>query len=133
MKSYQIGADKFSITLSVVCAFHCLILPIIISLAPTLAALNLDDERFHFWMVVAVLPISVYGLTFGCKKHKRYQLLILGFVGLSLLISALLLEDLLDALNFMLINEKSLTLLGAIFLATGHWFNYRLCLENECR
>ena len=88
MKSYQIGADKFSITLSVVCAFHCLILPIIISLAPTLAALNLDDERFHFWMVVAVLPISVYGLSLGCKKHKRYQLLILGFVGLSLLISA---------------------------------------------
>jgi len=133
MKSYQIGADKFSITLSVVCACHCLILPVIISLAPTLAALNLDDERFHFWMVAVVLPISVYGLTLGCKKHKRYQLLILGFVGLSLLISALLLEDLLDALHFMLINEKSLTLLGAIFLATGHWFNYRLCLKNECR
>ena len=83
-------------------------------------------------MVVAVLPISVYGLTLGCKKHKRYQLLILGFVGLSLLISALILEDLLDALNLIMINEKSLTLLGAMFLATGHWFNYRLCLRNEC-
>ena len=132
MKSYQMGADKFSITLSVVCAFHCLILPVLITLAPTLAALNLDDERFHFWMVVAVLPISVYGLTLGCKKHKRYQLLFLGFVGLSLLISALLLEDQLDVLNSSVINEKSMTLLGAIFLATGHWLNYRLCLRNDC-
>ena len=127
------GADKFSITLSVVCAIHCLILPVIISLAPTLAALNLDDERFHFWMVVAVLPISIYGLTLGCKKHKRYQLLILGFVGLSLLMSALFLEAQLNLLDYMLISEKSLTLLGAIFLATGHWFNYRLCLKNKCR
>ena len=132
MKSYQMGADKFSITLSVVCAFHCLILPVLITLAPTLSALNLDDERFHFWMVVAVLPISVYGLTLGCKKHKRYQLLFLGFVGLSLLISALLLEDQLDVLNSSVINEKSMTLLGAIFLATGHWLNYRLCLRNDC-
>lgn len=132
MKSYQMGADKFSITLSVVCAFHCLILPVLITLAPTLAALNLDDERFHFWMVVAVLPISVYGLTLGCKKHKRYQLLFLGFVGLSLLISALLLEDQLDVLNSSVINKKSMTLLGAIFLATGHWLNYRLCLRNDC-
>ena len=132
MKSYQMGADKFSITLSVVCAFHCLILPVLITLAPTLAALNLDDERFHFWMVVAALPISVYGLTLGCKKHKRYQLLVLGFIGLLLLISALLLEDQLDVLNSSVINEKSMTLLGAIFLATGHWLNYRLCLRNDC-
>ena len=67
MKSYQIGADKFSITLSVVCAFHCLILPVIISLAPTSAALNLDDEG-SILDGRSCSSNSVYGLTLVVKN-----------------------------------------------------------------
>ena len=88
-----------------------------------MAALQLDNEAFHFWILVAVIPTSVYALTLGCKQHKRYRLLILGFIGLGLLVLALALGE--ERIGEA--GEKILTLIGAGFVAFGHWFNYRLC------
>ena len=93
MKSHQKIADKLAIGLSLACVLHCLALPIMLVLLPSLAALNLDNEAFHLWMVVAVLPSSIYALTMGCKQHKRYQLLVWGIVGLALLVLALALGE----------------------------------------
>ena len=80
-------------------------------------------EAFHLWMVVAVIPSSVYALTLGCKQHKRYRLLIWGCIGLTLLVMALVLGEERIGEN----GEKILTVLGASFVAVGHWFNFRLC------
>lgn len=121
--------DKVSIGLSLMCAIHCLILPLILVLLPSLAALELDDEAFHIWMLVAVLPTSIFALTIGCKRHKRYHLLAIGVAGLTLLITAVLLgHELIGEYG-----EKILTLLGASLIATGHFFNFRLCRQhNDC-
>lgn len=123
MKSYQKITDKLAIGLSLACVIHCLALPVMLVLLPTLAALNLDNEAFHLWMVVAVLPSSLYALTMGCKQHKRYQLLIWGIVGLALLVLALALGE--ERIGEW--GEKTLTVLGATLVAVGHWFNFRLC------
>ena len=109
------------------CAIHCLALPLLLILLPSIAALQLDNEAFHLWMVVAVLPTSIYALTLGCKQHKRYQLLILGFTGLALLVIALVLGE--ERIGEA--GEKILTALGAGFVAIGHWFNYRLCRAQK--
>ena len=89
MNTTQVVTDKLAIGLSLGCAIHCLSLPILLALLPSMTALQLDNEAFHFWMLVAVIPTSVYALTLGCKQHKRYRLLILGFIGLGLLVMAL--------------------------------------------
>ena len=127
MKTVQAITDKLAIGLSLMCAIHCLAITSLIALLPSLVALGLDNEVFHLWMVVVVLPSSVYALTLGCKQHKRYRLLIWGCIGLTLLVMALVFgeerigED----------GEKILTVLGAGFVAVGHWFNYRLCQEQK--
>ena len=127
MKTVQAITDKLAIGLSLMCAIHCLAITSLIALLPSLVALGLDNEVFHFWMIVVVLPSSVYALTLGCKQHKRYRLLIWGCIGLTLLVMALVLgeerigED----------GEKILTVLGAGFVAVGHWFNFRLCQEQK--
>ncbi len=123
MKTTQMLTDKLAIGLSLTCAIHCLALPLLLILLPSMAALQLDNEAFHLWMVIAVLPTSIYALTLGCKQHKRYQLLILGSIGLLLLIMALALGE--ERIGEA--GEKILTVLGASFVAIGHWFNYRLC------
>ena len=123
MKSHQKITDKLAIGLSLACVLHCLALPIMLVLLPSLAALNLDNEAFHLWMVVAVIPSSIYALTMGCKQHRRYQLLVWGVVGLALLILALALGE--ERIGEW--GEKGLTVLGATFVAIGHWFNFRLC------
>lgn len=123
MKTAQVITDKLAIGLSLACAIHCLALPVLLALLPSMAALQLDNEAFHLWMIAAVLPSSVYALSIGCKQHKRYQLFFLGAIGLTLLVLALVLgEDLIGEDG-----EKILTVAGASFVALGHWLNFRLC------
>ena len=131
MRTAQAVTDKFAIGLSMMCAIHCLALPFLLVLLPSMAALQLDNEVFHLWMVVAVLPTSIYALTLGCKQHKRYRLLILSVIGLALLVMGLVLGEVLIGEA----GEKLLSVIGAGFVAAGHWFNYRLCRalkHKEC-
>ena len=126
MRSIQALTDQTSIGLSLVCAIHCLFVPVLLVALPSLASLPLESEMFHVWMVVAVLPISMFALTLGCKKHKRYKIFFLGALGLISLISALLLESLVGE-----IGEKLLTLLGAGLSAWGHFTNFKLCQQHD--
>jgi hypothetical protein len=127
MSKGQEITDKFSISLSMLCAIHCLALPLILILLPSLAALNLDNEAFHTWMLVAVIPTSIYALTMGCKGHQAYSLLFLGALGLILLILALLLGHEIIGES----GEKSLTLLGATFVFIAHWKNISLYQRDK--
>ena len=123
MKTTQVLTDKLAIGLSLACAIHCLLLPILLVLLPSMAALQLDNEAFHLWMVIAVIPSSAYALSLGCKQHKRYQLLILGCTGVTLLVLALLLGE--EQIGES--GEKIMTVIGAACIVIGHWLNYRLC------
>lgn len=126
MKNIRAISDQFAIGLSLLCAIHCLAVPILLVMVPSLVSLQLDNEAFHKWMVFAVLPISIYALTLGCKKHQRYRVLAFGVVGLVLLVSALLLEEMVGE-----VGEKALTLLGAALISWGHYSNFKLCHQHE--
>jgi MerC mercury resistance protein len=127
MKTAQAVTDKFAIGLSMICAIHCLALPFLLALLPSIAASQLDNEAFHFWMIVAVLPTSIYALTLGCKQHKHYRLLILGSIGLALLVMGLVLGE--ERIGEA--GEKILSVIGAGFVAVGHWFNFHLCRAQK--
>jgi hypothetical protein len=128
MKQLQAIADKTAISLSFICTLHCLAAPFLVALLPTLAAINLEDEAFHLWMVIAVIPTSLLALSMGCKKHRDYRVLLLGITGLSLLIIAAFLgHDLLGESA-----ETALTVLGASIIAAGHLLNHRLCQHRSC-
>jgi hypothetical protein len=114
--------DKMAITLSIACAIHCLALPLLLLLLPSFMVLQLNNEAFHTWMVIIVLPTSVYALFMGCKQHKRYRLLFIGFLGLILLVLAVWVSN-----EFW---EKALTLVGSTVIAGGHYWNYRLCQQH---
>ncbi len=119
--------DKIAISLSLLCVIHCLASPLIIVMLPSLMALQFDDEAFHLWMVLAVIPTSVYALTMGCKQHKRYRLLAVGLFGLFFLLLAVLIgESIID--EFW---EKAFTVIGAATIALGHYWNYHLCRQKD--
>ncbi|MCG8669575.1 MAG: MerC domain-containing protein [Pseudomonadales bacterium] len=126
MKNLRAYSDQLAISLSLLCTIHCLAVPVLLVALPSLASLRLDNEAFHIWMIIAVLPISLYALTLGCKKHKRYRVVAFGCAGLVFLVAAILGEDL-----FGEAGEKSLTVIGSALLIWGHIQNYRLCREHE--
>lgn len=127
MTNMQTLTDKMAIGISLLCAIHCLAFPLMMVLLPSLAVLQFDDEAFHFWMVMVVIPTSAYALTMGCKKHEHYRVAVLGIVGLLLLTSAAFL----GAALLGELWEKVLTVTGASIVALGHYSNYRLCRQHD--
>ena len=126
MKKLLAVSDTAAICLSFLCAVHCLILPFLLVLWPTITSFM--DERFHRWMVLAVVPISFFSLVLGLKRHKRYFALVTASAGLLLLIfSGYFGEEVLS--EFW---EETLTLVAAFTIATGHFYNFRLC-QIQCQ
>ena len=125
----RVWADRAAIGLSGLCALHCLLLPVALTLAPSIAGMGVADEAFHVWMIVFVVPISIYALFAGCNKHREYSVLALGGVGLAVLISAPLLGH--DVLGE--VGERVVTLAGALLVAASHVRNFRLCRQADCQ
>ena len=128
VKSVSTSLDKAAIGLSMVCAVHCLLLPVALVLLPALAANSFGDESFHSWMLLAVLPTSIFALTMGCRQHRNYSVMATGLLGLAILTLAILFGH--DWMGETW--EKVATLAGALFIALGHFKNHRLCKKQQC-
>jgi hypothetical protein len=126
-KILQPLADQAAIGLSMLCAIHCLALPVTATLLPSVFALGFADEKFHIWLVIVVIPLSAFALTLGCRKHRKSGVLYLGVVGLLFLcLSPLVGHEILGE-----VAEKALTLIGATLVAAGHVKNFLLCREQD--
>lgn len=120
--------DKMAIGISMLCAVHCALLPIAMTMLPALAGTMLADESFHLILVLGILPTSAYALVMGCRKHGQWKVLSWGLAGLTSLVLALIIgHDLLGEFG-----EKGLTLLGSSLVAFGHILNFRLCRTAQC-
>lgn len=119
MKSTNL--DKASIGLSFICLIHCLALPLLLVILPSTYALYLDNEILHFALLIAVVPISIYALFLGCKKHKNIYIVGAGIASIALMIAAITIGN-----NFGASGEKILTAIGASLLAAIHFTNFRL-------
>jgi FtsH-binding integral membrane protein len=120
--------DRAAIGLSTLCVLHCLALPLLLVLAPSLAVLPIADEQFHLLLVYLVLPTSILALFLGCRRHHRWSVLMWGMSGVGVLVfTALLGHDLMGELG-----EKVLTVMGALLVVVGHGLNFRLCRSRAC-
>ena len=123
--SSQITLDKVAVYLSAICAIQCLILPISVLFMPSFSLLPVSEELFHTLLLFLVIPISAFAMAMGCKKHKNYNIIFYGALGLAiLLVSAIYGHDL-----FGESGEISSTLVGASVLSFGHIKNQKLCKE----
>ena len=128
MKFSSTHIDKTAVGISLACAAHCLLLPALLTLAPSITATAFASEDFHLWLLLAVIPTSLIALTIGCRKHGEKSVIYYGIIGIGLMCLAVILgHDLLGENG-----EKSLTLLGALIIALGHLRNYKLCRKSDC-
>lgn len=120
--------DKAAIGLSLVCVVHCLLTPVAIVMIPALGATFLEDERFHYAILFVVIPTSLIALGLGCRKHGRFEILMIGLLGLSVLSLILILgEEVIGETG-----EKISTIVGAAIIAFAHVRNFRLCRSENC-
>ena len=72
-------ADKTAMGLSSLCMLHCLALPALLAIYPSALAVALTDELFHTAMVFLAIPVSAIALALGCREHKSYRVMVVGF------------------------------------------------------
>ena len=130
MNQIESTTNNLAIGLSSLCVMHCLATPLLIVLLPSAMATQLESEALHTWLLIGVIPTSLFSMLMGCRKHKSYKVAITISVGLLLLISAVFTEDLANGE----VLEKVLTVSGACIIALGHYFNFRLCRQpKQCK
>mgnify|MGYP000321341394 FL=1 len=110
MKNLNTTLDKSAIALSALCLAHCLALPLITILLPNMIATAVNQELFHTIMVICVIPVSIYALSMGCKKHNRLSVALYGGLGLISLLAAVIFGE----SHLGEVGEKVLTTLGVV-------------------
>lgn len=116
--------DGLAILLSVACLIHCLALPLLLALLPAWSAWLDVPESFHFWVVITAAPLSLFVLLRAAKGEVGYPPLWLGAAGLAAMVLALTVADPLT--------EILVTSAGALTLALGHFFNWRVRHRQKC-
>ncbi len=125
----NLNLDKAAVGLSMVCVVHCLLTPVAVVMLPALGATLLEDERFHYGLLFLVLPTSLLALGLGCRRHRHFEIVAMGLLGLFVLFLVLLLgEDVVGEGG-----EKIATVAGAAIIALAHVRNYSLCRDHDCR
>lgn len=141
--------DSLAISMSVICAIHCLLTPLLVILFPILTTTFWIHQDFHLWMLLFVLPTTSLAVFLGCRKHKDKIVIGLGAIGLACLFAVSLYESFsytyqlqehgsacLHCLSDGSKNHFSITtcanIIGGILLASAHVRNYRLCRSSHC-
>ncbi|MDA8854442.1 MerC domain-containing protein [Gammaproteobacteria bacterium] len=128
MMNAQLTSDKLAITLSAVCVAHCFLNPSLLMFSSGFLFSFLENELIHKLILLCTLPISVLALALGYQNHKTINFLLIGVIGLTMLVGAIFLGEIL----FGEFGEKGLTLIGSIFIAYSHYNNYRICIDSDC-
>jgi hypothetical protein len=115
--------DKISIGLSALCAVHCLVLPVLAGVLPSIAAVTATHVHFHVLMLVLLIPLSGLALGAGWLRHRDGKVLTLGLCGVGILLFAATLGHTLLGHD----GERGITLIGSFLLAAGHYRNFRRC------
>lgn len=110
--------DGVAIGASALCLVHCLVLPAILVLAPTLALFLAIPEGFHTALLLVAMPTSAAALWIGHKRNGRLLPAALAIVGLTFLAAGLMVPR-----NEQV--ETALTVVGSVLLASGHALNWR--------
>ena len=136
--------DKFAIFLSVTCAVHCLLTPILIVILPIFATSIFADANFHLWMLYLVLPTTGIAIFLGCKKHKDKAVIALSALGLLIVTASTIYQYSLQTDTGACVICTSgghtitnpivqVNILAGALLISAHVRNFRLCRADNCK
>jgi hypothetical protein len=121
--------DNLGITISSICAIHCVLLPAIFIIAPYSF---LASHEFHEALVYFILPCAAIAFILGCRKHGDLRVAIMGTLGVMLLASSLLFHEVFHSEEH---SEELITILitiaGSVMLILSHLRNRKLCLQED--
>ena len=120
--------DFIGITASLLCAVHCLLIPVFFTVSAFAQLGWLADPLVEFVFIGIGLPVAAWSLTTGyLVQHGRLAPVLIGMSGFLFLLFGRFLPG---------AWEHVTTPLGGILVAAAHWINWRLHRRepaNTCR
>lgn len=126
-KAEAIVLDKAAIGVSLLCVVHCLSIPFILALGPTLNLWVWGSEGFHLALLLVVVPLSLLAFGLGYRYHKNPKMLKPGLIGLAVVITAAVLE----IIWIGPITAAIITTSGGVLLIMAHIINLRA--QKSCK
>jgi hypothetical protein len=118
--------DKVGATASLLCAIHCALMPLVITLLPLVGLSFLADSRVEWALIALSATLGVTSLCLGYREHRsRRALGVLG-AGLGLLALGRIMEQYSTTPWGV-----PIVVLGGVTIAGAHLLNRLLC--QSCR
>jgi hypothetical protein len=122
LQTSRLKLDLVGLVLSGSCLVHCLLLPVALLAAPSLALwLGETESSVHWALFVVALGVSGWALLAGYRRHGAVLVVVVGAAGLTVMGVA-------AAHVFGAGAEAALTVVGAGIVALAHVVNLRLSL-----
>lgn len=115
--------ERIGLFLSILCAIHCLSLPIFLFFAPYIASTFAFNETFEWSLVISSFLLASFLLYKDYKQHKQTQPLF--FLGAAVFSKLAEIAFQNHATNWIF------GLLLGIFVAVAYWVNYKH--KSTCR
>lgn len=125
MSLFKINWDALGITVSVACAIHCAVLPLVLSSLPLFGINIINNEPFELGMIGLAFCVGAYSLYHGFKKHHHSWL---PFILFSLGILFLFLKQVFhenETLHLILLIP------AVVLIVSSHFLNFRLCRKHN--
>ena len=126
-KKYKhlLPAEKVGVFLSLLCALHCLTLPIILFVAPYLASSFAFSLTVEWILVVVSFGMALFLLWQDFRKHRKPMPLY--FLGIGVFIK------LVDTLVGLKSIEWVFGLSLGVFITLAYWYNYKHKTACTCK
>jgi len=113
-------ADRIGAVASFLCAIHCAVLPLVLTLLPLVGLEFLADHRFERGFVTFACVLALVALVRGFRRHQHPLPLLLAAPGLALLLLGVTYAEV-----HSIVLHSVLVTCGGLLLAAAHFVNLR--------
>lgn len=119
--------DRAGMTASFLCALHCALMPLVVTLLPLLGLSFLASEPVEWALIGASATLGTFSLCLGFKEHRSRRALAVLAIALALLVMGRVSHHHLQAQPWGVV----LLVLGGLTMMSAHILNHYLC--RSCR
>ena len=120
--------DRTGTTVSWICAIHCILTPLLFSVAPVLGISFLANEGVEYSLIGLSILVATFSLLPAYRRiHRRSGAILLFIGGISFVIAA---DTLFDEGP---LGNAVFVVVGAGLITSAHYCNHRLCAKNTCK
>jgi ABC-type iron transport system FetAB permease component len=115
-------ADKIGVSLSVMCAIHCAVWPLLLTIFPLIGAEAFHNHTFELLLIGSSALIAGYTLIKDYTNHKKSRAIFVAIAGFALIA----LSHFHYTSQWPLLTDNMVTASGGMIIASSYFWNWRL-------